>query len=216
MTTDIMQELNPEGLIISFFLGDDRYKKTSYEVLSIEDIRTNNNNPEATSDKAKTFTLAYCPEIVALIDEWTAGGNFAYNADIEKLVEERHGLKSHYIGYEVYRSQCYKSHRDNIIQAVAAAKVAVAAEYVLFDPAQHKDGQRFLLMLRYSNMLGTSSEVKECEDTYVLRTIAGSRYFTRTMRSNTGYKAAPDIYVKPVEAAKKQKKAINPILATLF
>lgn len=150
---------------------------TEWKAINLDQVKAF--TEQCADDKAKVEGRwdGYSPEVVSIIDEYVSQGNYPYNREIEKLVNEKlfpevidsldGAHQSRHFSLIVYNSQCFRRERD---EAQAKAKMMSelaergfhpATTETLTEAAQSNKWYNVLLNVTVSTMLGQDQRPKE-------------------------------------------------------
>lgn len=189
-TISLIQLLNPQNIEIDSLLGDYAGEKNRiFRLVPLQFMK------DHIDDELRGQFDLCSKEIVEIIDETKAAGEFPYNSTIEEKVNAKYGLCGKALSLFVYCSQSYVHLRDAIMKALKTANELKANGFTPLLELEQHIGQKFRFVAKTTNLLGGSG-LKELRPHKLIKDAAGHFFFIARTGARRGIYANPGVYVK--------------------
>lgn len=181
----------------------------NYKAITIEEVREKYTLTSKQQSKDPDYWQVYSPEIVKIIDDYVASGEFPYNRDIENLVNQKlfpeltNIEENRIFSHIVYTTQSFVEDRN---KETANRKFEIEMENLGYFKATEEILQqaagtekRFYVVLNTTNVFGAEGK-KAVEEKFRLKDWGNQQGFhwmkPRTTRK--GYRATIGQFIKEV------------------
>lgn len=181
----------------------------NYKAISIEEVKDKYTITSKEQSKTDDYWQVYSPEIVKIIDDYVASGEYPYNRDIENLVNQKlfpemvNSEENRIFSHIVYTTQSFvhdrnKAENDQKFEnEMTKLGYFKATEEVLTQAAGTE--RRFYVVLNTTNIFGTEGK-KAVEEKFKLKDWGNQQGFhwMKPRTSRKGYRALIGQFIKEV------------------
>ena len=181
----------------------------NYKSISLKEVEEKYINPSTETRKSPDFWLVYSEEIVKIIDDYVASGQYPYNRDIENLVNKKlfpnmvQNELNRDFSHIVYNSQSFVNYRNDAENTLKFEKQMTELGFfkITEDFLKQNAGteSRFNVVLTGSNVFGSECK-KIAQEKFKLTYWNDQGYHWMSSRAKRkGYRATIGQFIKQIK-----------------